>query len=110
MAKPPREIELLLIKDYPSKDQAGSGSKLRVVQWVFERGFSVKLERRAYYTKDGSPRIGKAMGLGLEDFAELHARWKEVIQLMKNPPKPTPPKQETPDGEDSDGYIEEVPF
>lgn len=120
-----RMIELLLIRDIPSRKETGSGVKIRLVTFAYdfawtqdlgERGyfaggdgkaFIVKLEKRSYYTKEGKKLPGKVEGLLLNDLAFLHPRWKEMIALMKNPPKPpllpAPVKPQ-------DDAIEEVPF
>jgi hypothetical protein len=104
-------VELLVVKDYPSRYETGAGSKIRVVQWLYDDGkFSVKLERRGYFTKEGKVMTGKAEGFGLDDLAALHPRWKDAIQLMKNPPKPPPPPAPAPKPQQEDDVIEEVPF
>jgi hypothetical protein len=71
-------------------------------------GFTVALEKRDYYTKDGKELPGKARGFTLEDLAFLHPKWKEMIALMKNPPKP--PAAPSPASKPQDDVIEEVPF
>lgn len=99
-------IELIVVSDKKSTKQAGAGSKIRVVQWVFDKGSSVKLEKRAYYTENGQVKTGKAEGFGLSDLEALKPKWKEIIQMMKNPPKPPAPKAPARD----ENEIEEVPF
>lgn len=101
-------VELLVIEDRPSRFEQGSGTKLRVIQWVYDDGnFSVKLERRGYFTKDGKIMNGKCEGFDLNDLAALHPRWKEAISKMKNPP---PPPKPAPKKDTTDDTIEEVPF
>lgn len=122
-----RYIELLVLRDTPSSADPGAGVKIIVCEWAYDflfkpgmekkdfhrgadgKAFSVKLEKRGYYTtKTGELRIGKAEGLTLTDFGLLHPKWKEMITLMKNPPKP--PAAPAPAGKKQDDTIEEVPF
>lgn len=103
-----RGIELLVIKDYPSKKESGAGVKIRVVQWVYDNGSSVKLERRGYFTKEGRVLTGKAEGLGWSDLEHIRPRWKEIVHLMTNPPEVKP--IDKPKARQEDEEIEEVPF
>lgn len=102
-------IDLKVLWHEPSKKEPGSGKMIKVVQWVYERGNTVKLEKRSYYTKDGKRLPGKAEGLGLKDLKLIHPFWKEVVAIMKNPPAPKPrPQEPAPRAEEQD--MEEVPF
>lgn len=103
-----REIELLLIADQPAKDKDGSGKKIRVVQWVFDRGASVCLEKRGYFIENGKTRSGKAAGFTYKDLQTIHPFWSEIVGLMKKPP-PIPPAKAAAAPAAADD-VEEVPF
>jgi hypothetical protein len=103
-----RCIVLLMIADFPSRTAPGCGKCIRVVQWVGDRGVSVKLEKVGYFVKDGMTLMGKREGFTLEDLTYFYKKWKEIIQIMKNPPAPPPlPAAKAPQAEET---IEEVPF
>ncbi len=122
----PRYFELLLVRSMPSDNDAGAGVKIVVCEWAYDfaykpsmakkgyhagsdgKAFSVKLEKRGYYTAAGKVMPGKAEGLTLDDLAFLHPKWKEMIALMKNPPKP--PAAPATASKPQDDVIEEVPF
>jgi hypothetical protein len=122
-----RSAELMVIKSVKSSKEEGSGVSIRVVQWIYDfafkpgmelkgyhagpdgKAFSVKLEKRAYFTKNGMVMVGKAEGFTLGDLAFLHPKWKEMIQLMKNPPMPKPKPAPAAAAKPEDA-IEEVPF
>jgi len=114
----------LLVLDSKEIDTSGRyekpGYKLRIVQWLYARkdgdvGWSVKLERRKYFhNKDGEER-NKADGFSLDDLALIQKRWKEIIEIMKNPPEPAfaekekePEQEQAPAG--GEPGLEEVPF
>ena len=98
-------IDLMILKDEPSRQESGAGDVIRVVQWVFPRGSSVKLEKRSYYTKDGKKLTGKASGLALADMRVVIPNLPKIMLLMENPPaverKPAKAAEEP---------IKEVPF
>ncbi len=120
-----RTIELMLIKDIKSRKDRGAGAKIALVSSVYNKAYTVelgelgymatddgkafivRLEKRGYYTSGGVVQPGKAEGLTLADIVYLHPKWKQMIQLMKNPPKPAPMPAA---GKTDDTIIEEIPF
>ena len=114
-----RSVELLVLRNAPSRDKEGCGIKLRVVQWIFKKkeggeGSSVKFEKRSYFPgPDGDEHTGKAEGFGIDDFKLLKAvvdgetNFVRVMKLMENPPAIKPVAAPEPTADDS---IEEVPF
>lgn len=97
-----------------------NGFKLRVCQWLYGRrdgsvGGAVKLERRQLYIgDDGTTRNGKAEGFTLDDLGLIQKSWKQIIEIMKNPPEPAwPVKEQAPQSAQApanDPGIDEVPF
>lgn len=105
---PARDVVLLVIRDTPSRNNAGAGVKLVLTQWIYDDGSSVGFEKYGYYTKDGQLLRGKREILKLEDYRAIKARDAELEALMRCPPtiareKPvkTVPQEEE---------IKEVPF
>ena len=92
-----REVELLVIDDHID-DAEKNRTKLRVVQWVYEKkdggeGSAVNLEKRKYYkTEDGEWRMGKnsCKGLNKFDLKKYHEAIDEVQRVMDKPPAVEP--------------------
>lgn len=109
-----RRIELLVIKDEPSTKTPGSGKRLSVVQWAKDgKSVSVQLIQADYWINDNNRETYfKAKGIGLTGLLACNPRWKEIAELMKNPPaivEPAKASTEQPPQEAS-SEIEEVPF
>lgn len=93
----------LLVLNKVAPEDTGKGYKkqgksLRVVQWQFATKAGMKksvnkLESRALFIDDqGTVKIGKCLGMTLEDVLAVEERWDEVIKALK---------QERVDGVDS---------
>jgi hypothetical protein len=103
-------VELLVIVDLKSRNKEGSGTKLRVVQWVVNgQSKSVKVEKRQYYLDAyGKTMTGKAEGFSLDDLNALKPHWPRVLELMRNPPAVKTPEPVA--AAAASDAIDEVPF
>lgn len=92
-----RDVTLRLLGE-KTLDEKGRGWKLRVVQWIKgDESKSVLLEKRDYFRDEyGQVKMGKARGFSLKDLEAVKEHWREVIELMKNPPAVTaaPPEEQ----------------
>lgn len=86
-------------------DKYGNARVVRVVQWIIDgEPKSIKLEKRMFFrNKEGEER-SKPDGFTLIDLKEIQPRWRDIIEMMRNPPKYDSHATEETNG------IEEVPF
>ncbi len=107
------EQEVLVVKNFPSKNKEGAGLRVRLVRWRVDGSVkSVKLEKRAYFIgEDGTERTGKkAEGLVLEDFAAIKAMWPQILAAFRNPPEFIPTRAAGSSSYKGGAEIEQVPF
>jgi hypothetical protein len=87
MAELYEEQELLVVRDTPSENSNGAGTRARLVRWRVDGHLGrVKFERRPYFTKNGEQRYGAMQGLELEDFQAAKGKWAEVLAIYRTPP------------------------
>lgn len=119
MADDLQRIELLVLKDTPSRNKPGAGKRLSVVQWA-KNGKQVALQliQADYWINENDKGIRfKSKGASLDDIRSLFVKpegapasvWNEKVEpIRKNPPAvvAAAPKAAA----SSDETIEEVPF
>lgn len=102
----------LLVLDEHKSDDGKNITRLRVVQWVYEKkdgsdGSTTVLEKRSFWINDeGQERTGKAKGLNHFDLEKVMQAGTEVRALLKGKGLPSaPPKSKAP----AKGYNAEAP-
>jgi hypothetical protein len=84
-----KAVNTLLSIEKTSEDQKGRWTEIRVVEWVFEKGVSRKLEKREFFrAMNGKEMTGKAQGLGLSDIQKIRPHLDKVADLLSPTNKP----------------------
>lgn len=108
------EQVLAVIQDVPSRNDDGSGMRIRMIRWRVDGKVSQpKLEKRSYYQDQngGGERSGKkAEGLTRADFGAIKENWAKVLQAFDNPGEFVSTRGSSASAAKAPDDIEDVPF
>ena len=113
------EFVYQMIKEFdrkdPNSEKGWDGWSMSVGRWIKDgEALPPSLQRQTLKLEDGEVVSRGNKGFRLADLEILKKNWKEIVGLLKNPPKYEAPKaEETPaeePGSSEGSALEEVPF